>query len=354
MHQLKMFAKCPIHGEYLRDSCVNCSYPVDYKLNSSIYNHPYSCARCGHVHILNDRAIENKLGLVISNFTIVFMRFVEKKKLCYEKIIIKDDCLLTETELFNYIIHSNYEKCHQREIFLGASRWSHVVNEPDLAVNNLSSTFRTSNYYSQIYSTNLTEIGSKNITKSNGEYSFRAEYKSIKRYLRKMLLGKPVQIRRKIRRYERSLFKRKYYLHYPKRVETTEDTSDILTSTYYQFSLRHDFFLKTITDIEFFFDKSQSELNNFVRRDDILGSIKQQVLDRIFADKCMTAMVEYLLRALVQRKHGHMVFDQFSHDGRYDSHWIINANCSDAIALHLWSKGPRLSTIVNYIKKHNF
>lgn len=279
----------------------------------------------------------------------------KKKKLCYEKVIIKDDCLLTEIELFNYLIRTNYQKCYQREILLGPSRWAHVVKEPDLAVNNFNSAINTSNhYYLQIYSTELTESKSKSIIRTIGKYSFRAEYKSIKRYFRKLLLGNPIQSRRKIRRYERSLFTRKYYLHYPKRVETTKDVSEILPSTYFQFSLRHDLFMNKFNDLEILFDKSQLELHNFTMRDDISESIKLKVLARIFSDKCMTAMVEYLLRALVQRKHGHLVFDQFSHDGRYDSHWIIDANCSDVIELHLWSKGPRLSTVINYIKKHNF
>jgi len=182
---------------------------------------------------------------------------------------------------------------------------------------------------------------------------FRQIYKSIKRHIRKAFL-KPLGQVASVKRFEQVSTRVEGTV-----IKSTEDTRDVFAAAYVQFCLHHDFHIKQDVETRWYMkecllNEHHSDLKLLASQINIPNQIKFQLIAKILANECYTSFIEYIMRALVQRKHGRMIFDSFYRDRRYDSHWLIDASSEGTVNLHLWSKKPFLTQIARYVRKHGY
>lgn len=356
-HQLEIFSRCPIHQERLQKTCIACHSLMNYVPSSGDCLSPFSCPRCGHVYMKNDRAVVNGFGneiCEIGEYVSIVLPARFGKKSIYEKKIIPSYVPPPES-IFKYF-NQRYSSCngsYEREQQMSSYRWADAFRL------NIGWLHKTSHYrapkHSMFAFDSKSSFGNRthSATENFGSLSFKSIYKSIKRHFRRRYIKPSCQMN-----LVKDLKRLSYGVH-GNVVKSTDKTNGVLAAAYVQLSLHHDYLLQAANRFEdviswLLMSEHHSELSELSRNIGIPSHIKEQLISRIVANECYSSFIEFLLRALVQRKHGRLVFNAFYRDRRYDSHWLIDASDVDCIKMHLWSQKPSLGLVARYCRKHGF
>lgn len=370
-HQHKMFNKCPIHGDELKTCCIKCNAVLPYEFGRLAVRHPYECTTCGHIHIANDRGVENGLENQIADIA-DFLKRKQSRACIFEKRISRVDIWpIKKGKSLFYGIHRYYNKLvtnhlrsYEREQLMTPARWSDEfgknlgwLSKSGIARRETfkSLEFRCQNDKVDNQATGISHIIRPSDTFNDSRlepYSFRAIYKSIKRRLRKRYLKPFGQICRL-----NSYYSAKGYKEHSEALPNN-DARSVLATAYIKFCDHYDSFMREATTGEH--KRLLSKLNdhhpylfNFVGQHNITSLYLHQIINHILADECHSAYIEFLMRSIVQRKHEQTASRVFERDHRYDSHWLIDTSQPDRIKLHLWATKLSLPKILSYIQRRS-
>lgn len=372
-HQHKMFNKCPIHGDELKTCCIKCNAVLPYEFGRLAVRHPYECTVCGHIHIANDRGVENGLENQIAEIA-DFLKRKQGRACIFEKRISRVDIWpIKDGKSFIYGIHRYYNKLvtnhlrsYEREQLMTPARWSDEfgknlewLSKSDIARPETFKTleFRCQNNKDDNQDPRIFDIFKLSETFNDSKlepYSFRAIYKSIKRHLRKKYLKPAGQISQL-----NSYYSSKGYTQHSDAVPD-KDARSVLATAYIKFCGYYDSFMEEATEGEHAYKRLFSKLKdhhpylcNFVGQYDIPSFCIHQIINHILADECHSAYIEFLVRSIVQRKHEQGVSRVFERDRRYDSHWKIDTSQPNGIKLYLWTHKLGLPKILSYIQRRS-
>jgi hypothetical protein len=353
-HQIRIFARCMIHGELLVTQCVHCRRKIPYSFQNGESFHPFGCPSCGHIYMSNERAVKNQIGDVvpeIADFLGALLAIERKSSVAYEKKFIQTyasapeslyGCQVTTIAATNRI----YQRNHQMTLYRLSDIFSIKINYLSRFINVLPpkcEVIKFGDFRKYI------DFPEGVLSSSLGLFPI---FKSIQRHLRKICL-KPAKQFERIRYFEKlgegaagSVIK------------YTDDTSCVLAAAYINMSLHHEYLMKPRLELRYRFlsqiPEQHGAFRGLVENEALPQQLKTQLISRILAEDCYSGFIEYALRALAQRKRGKLIFESCHRDQRYDAHWIITVSNDHETQLHLWSTRPSLKAIVRYVRRHGY
>lgn len=357
-HQHGMFIRCPIHGDKLINKCVKCSANFSYELTRNATTHPYACKQCGHVHIINDRGVENKLNKQIADISDFLMRRQFRAGI-YEKRISCSYSTPTKKSGNYNVLFTNWLRTYEREQQMTPYRWSDVIGRNYEWLSRCSiarpETFKTYEYQCEHNDHGDPSIFQNICDDTKLEsYSFKPIYKAIKRHIRKELL-KPGRQLCHLKDYYASM-------RYAQYGETKPNNAgnDVFANAYTKFSGYYNLILGESTPTGSTHKRVASQLiehfpniYSFIKQHDLPVAKLHQIINRILADECQSGYLEFVMRSIVHDKHGKAAKNVFERDRRYDSHWLIDTSQPNSIKLHFWVPKLSLHKILIYIQRYS-